>query len=138
MSQIFPSGAIAKKFKRVQSADGGTISSTITVPAQNYGVVYRLWLDLDVTSETDLEILPAKLLLTITIGSVDFKIDVHPKIEHTSALPQEYRTIDLGPWPFDFGSDGLYSGVKGDDIVIAVLAAGSGVKTQVNYIYSGD
>lgn len=138
MTKLFPSTGIAKKFKRALSADDTALSSTITVSASDYGVVYGLWVSLDVASETDLGNLPAVLTISITIGPLVFDPFVHPLIEHTSATPQNFRTVDLGPWSFDFKADGFYSGVKGQDIVVAVGAAGTGIKTLAHYLYSGD
>ncbi len=140
MSRLFPSQRIAKKHKLEQSGDGTLLTGGVTVPAKNYGVVYMLWVDLDVLSETDLENLPKVMSITITIGSMTWQQAVHPFIAHVDAqtVVVEHRTVDLGPWFFPFGDDGLYSGVLGDDIVITVGSAGTGVKSRVNYLYSGD
>ena len=129
-----------KKWKKELSADATALAGGVTVAAGDYGVVYKLWLDLDVSSEADLEALPDLLLLTITIGTTVFSLYVHPYVEHTDAHASAYihRTVDLGPWYFDFGPDGIYSDTAGDNIVIAVEAAGNGVKSRVNYQYSGD
>lgn len=138
MSQVFPSGGIAKKFKRTRSNDDTALVDTITVGAEDYGVVYRLWLSIDISSEADLELLPALLTPGIVIGSLVFDPYLHPFVEHRNASEAFIRTVDLGPWFFDFGLDGLYSGVKGDDIVITIPALGSGIKSKIIYLYSGD
>lgn len=139
MSSVFPSKGIRKKHKRIRSADATGINDTITVAADHYGVVYRVWLDLDVSSEADLENLPADLVIQFVIGTLIFDIDVHPFIEHTDAAAGAqplHRHVNLGPWFFDLGPDGLYSGVLGDDIVLTVGSAGTGIKTKVHYLYS--
>jgi hypothetical protein len=138
MTAIHPSQRIARKNKRAVSADDTALSSTITVPAGEFGVIYRLWVDLDVVSEADVENLNASVTISVTIGSTVFTLEVHPYIETTDTGSDFHRHVDLGPWFFDFGEDGFYSGVKGDNIVVAVDAAGTGIKTQVNYLYSGD
>lgn len=140
MSSIFPSTGIAKKVKQAVSTADTALNSTIAVRATEYGVVYRMWVDLDVASETDLENLPASLTILISIGSTDFQIEVHPYIEHTDAntTPDIHRHVDLGPWFFDFGPDGFYSGVLGEDITFSVDAAGTGVVSSVTAFYSGD
>ncbi len=136
MTQIFPSQRIAKKFKTKQSGDNNTLNDTVTVGTSDYGVIYKLWVDVDVINEADLKNASSKLDVMVTIGSLIWKVAIHLYILHT--VTQNTFYSDLGPWAFDFGDDGLYSGVLGDDIVIDVAAAGSGIKARVNYTYSGD
>lgn len=136
MTTTFPSRDIAHKFATALSNDNGAISSTQTVPAANYGVIYKLWVDLDVTDETDLENLVDPLTVSVTIGSTVWSRFLHPYIARTADNTTNIEHIDLGPWPFDFGLAGLYSGVKGDNIIVAVVAAGTGIKTKADYIYS--
>lgn len=138
MSSIFPSRGITKKFVHAASADNTALTSTITVPSTQYGVIYRLWVDVDVATEADLENLVAGASITVTIGAKGFDVAVHPYIQHREATEAYIRTVDLGPWFFDFGPDGLYSGVKGDNIVVGVVAMGTGIKSRANYLYSGD
>jgi len=134
--QGFPSSSVHKKHKVVASADDTALASTITVADNQYGVVYRAWVGVDVSSEADLENLPALAAFTITIGSSAFTMALHPFIAHTDTT--KFRHVDLGPWFFDFGEDGFYSGVKGDNIVFAVTAMGTAVQSSLNYLYSGD
>lgn len=131
-----PIGRIVKKFLRFQSADNTQIAKTTIVAAEKYGVLYKLWVSVDVASEADLDNLNNKVIISVDIGAVDWKVDVHPLTTDTGAT--EIRHMDLGPWPFDFGIDGLYSGVKSDDIVITITAAGTNIKTTMNFIYAND
>ena len=119
MTMAHPSWRIPKKFKYAISADDTILSSTITVPATRYGVIYRAWLSLDVASEADLEALPAVMHWFIYVGSVLTRLYVHPYVEHTDGHASAYvhREVDLGPWFQDFGEDGFYSGIRGDNIV---------------------
>lgn len=127
---------VAKKFVKETSADNTELTSAIVVPANEYGVLWRLWVDLDVASEADLKALPAVLLITVAVGSVVFMQNVHPYIAHTDTEHTFHG--DLGPWLFDFGPDGFYTGIRGDSILVTVAAAGVGIKTRANYFYSGD
>ncbi len=138
MSRLFPSKGIQKKVGLELSADATALASQVLVGDNDYGVLYKLWVGTDVASETDLENLPGIWAITVTIGSTIWYSNVHPFISHVDAqtVVVEHRTVDLGPWDFDFGQDGLYSGVKGDNIQIAVTAGGTGIKTRVSYIYS--
>lgn len=140
MSSTFPSKGIAKKFKFAIGADDTPLSSPITVPATKFGAIYRLWVSLDAGDDTDLTNLVATATISVTIGSTVFAHEIHPYISHVDAqvVVVEHRTVDLGPWSFDFGEDGLYSGVPGDDIVVGVDALGTGIKALVNYLYTGD
>ncbi len=132
----YPSHGIQRKFKTVLSADNTAITTaaTITVPSGAFGILWKLWLGLDVTDTTDIQALVDPLALQVTIGSVVWAPYIHPYIAH--ATNQDH--IDLGPWEFDFGVDGLYSGVSGNDITFVVGAAGSGIKAKIDYIYAGD
>jgi hypothetical protein len=112
------------------------LADTVTIAATHYGILFKLWVDLDVGSEADLEALPDSLTVSVTIGSLVFSTEVHPLVEHTDGNSVIHRTVDLGPWAFTFWPDGLYSGTAGDDIVFAVDSAGTGVKSKVNYLYS--
>jgi hypothetical protein len=136
MTQLHPSARIAKKHKRVQGIDNTQISDTITVAADRYGVLYKLWVDVDVASEADLEALNQRVQVVVTIGAQDFKVWIHPYVETTDTTPDFHRHVDLGPWFFDFGEDGFYSGVKGDDIVVLIGVAATVVKVGYNAIYS--
>jgi hypothetical protein len=138
MTEMFPSAGIAKKLHSGTSGDNAILASIVTVPATEYGIVWKAWFDLDVGDETDLENLVAILNLGVTIGSSSWNVNVHPYIEHTDAGPDVHRHVDLGPWFFDFGNDGFYSGVLGDDIAFAAAAAGTGIKVSVKALYSGD
>lgn len=131
---------VAKKFVKATSADDTELTSAIVVPDNEYGVVWKVWVDLDVASEADLEALPGVLLITVAVGAVVFMQNVHPYVSHVDAqvVVGEHRTVDLGPWFFDFGPDGFYTGIRGDSILLTVAAAGTGIKTRVNYFYSGD
>lgn len=132
MSRNYPSPGIQRKFGTKESEDDTILADSITVAAGHFAILWKASLSLDVTSDGDLASLPARLRMTITIGSVSHTLDYHPFIAH--ATNQDY--MDLGPWREDFGIDGLYSGVAGDNLIFAVGAGGSGIKTRVNYIYS--
>lgn len=134
MSSTFPSKGIQKEFQSVDGADGSAISSTQTVPADHYGIIYKLWVAIDVASEADMDAVVARIPITVTMGSSVWRTSVHPEITDGSAT--EIRWMDLGPWEFDFGLDGFYSGVKGDNVVVTVGAAGTGIGIELNYIYS--
>lgn len=136
MSSTFPTQRIRQKHKEVISGDNAILSNTIAVSANNYGIVYRIWLDLDVQSETDLENLGTSLELIVAVGATSWSALHHPLITHTAVV--EHRWVDLGPWFYEFGVEGLYSGIKGDDIVLTVEAAGTGIKTAIHIMYSDD
>lgn len=136
MSSLFPGRRLQVKHGTDVSTDNVPLVGGFAVAATQYGIIYKLWVDLDVASEADLEALPDSLTVSVTIGSLVFSVEVHPYIEHTDADSVKHRTVDLGPWAFNFWPDGLYSGTPGDDIVIAVDAAGAGVKSKANYLYS--
>ncbi len=138
MSSAFPSKGIKRKFNRFLSADDTILASTITVPDDQFGIMWKLWVSLDVASEADLHNLPAILAVSVVIGTVSWLVELHPYIARGAAELAKIEHIDLGPWDFDFGIEGLYSGVKGHNIVVAVAAAGTGIKVRVDYIYSGD
>ena len=127
----------AMKWAAANSVADTALSSVVTVPAANYGVVYRLWVSCDVGSEADLENLVATATVAVSIGSLAWGLEIHPFVEHTDAGPDVHRHVDLGPWSFDYG-EGLYSGVVGQDITIVVDALGTGIVSRVNYLYSGD
>lgn len=142
MSSTFPSKGIAKKFATKSSAADGALSDTKTVAATNYGVVYKLWVSIDTPTEADLDLLKATASISITMGSTAWVVEIHPFIADGDAT-QARTWLDLGPWLFDFGDDGLYSGVLGDDIVVAVDAVstadgGAGTIIKADYLYSGD
>ncbi len=138
MTRMFPSREIARKLHGALSGDNAVLSSVITVPATEYGVVWKVWFSVDVASEADLENLVATMAVGVTIGSTSWSVNVHPYIAHQEGAGTEFRHVDLGPWSFDFGIDGFYSGVKGEDITFTALAAGTGIKTSVEALYSGD
>lgn len=123
-----------KEWNTSLSGDDTALSATISVAANRFGVIYDMYVFLDVASETDLENLPAILLASVTIGDKVFPIILHPLVEHTSGTPTNFRNVRIGPWRFEFGPDGFYSGVPGDDIVIAFGAAGTGIKFRVNHL----
>lgn len=137
MSGAYPSKGIAKKVKgNLVSSDNTALSSTITVDDNNFGILYRLTLSVDVASEADFDNLVANIDCQITIGSTLWHFQLHPRIPEATAGNAFW--MDLGPWHLDWGEEGLYSGVKGDDIVFSIGAAGTGIKTQLDYMYSGD
>lgn len=128
-----------RKLKTAQSDDDAIMSPTITVPADRYGVVYGLTLSLNVASTTDLDNLVAGLLLQVTMGSTQWTAHLHPYV--VSAITTVSDQLDLGPWTFGeniWGRNGFYSGVLGDNIVVNVGAAGTGIKTTVVFNYAGD
>jgi len=130
-----PHGNTVYTLGTTQSADNTeiTTAATVTVSASDYGVLWKLWVDLDVGSEADIENLVDIIPISVTIGSTVWSTAVHPYTQDTTNV---WTQIDVGPWFFDFSPEGLASNVRGDDIVIAVGAAGTGVKTKVCYIYS--
>ena len=135
----FPARDTARKFAAQLSADDTANEKGITVPAKQYGILYRLWIDVDVASEGDLEALPASALIQVTIGATAvWATRIHPLVEHQVAAEAKLRWVDLGPWVFDFGEEGIYSGIKGDNIVVNVPAMGTGIKSQIVFQYSGD
>jgi len=134
----FPSPERAVKHKQTLSGANELLESTITVPADQYGVVYKLWVDIDVGSEVDLGNCTPLLAISVAVGSTTFTQNIPCYIEHTDGGSDVHRYINLGPWFFDFGDDGFYSGVLGEDISVQVTAAGTGIKAKVNYLYSGD
>ncbi len=134
----YPSHGIRRKFKTAVSSADTALSSTITVPAGAFGIVWKLGLSLNTSTEAMLEALPGLLLVKITIGDLVWTKRLHPFIEHRNGSEAYVRTVDLGPWDWDFGIDGLYSAVPGDDIVVQADAAGGTNTTIVSYIYSGD
>lgn len=138
MSLVFPSQGITRKFKSTVSTADTALTSTITVPSNHYGIIWKLWVDLAVASEAMLEVLPVIMTPTVTIGSVVWARSIHPYIARTGDDVNDTDHKDLGPWEFDFGIDGLYSGVLGENIVVTLGAAGANVATRVNYIYAGD
>jgi hypothetical protein len=138
MSRLFPSRRITRKTKTAVSTDNALLTSTIAVVSNEYGILWKVVISLDVGSETDLENLAPKLDIFIKFNTTTFWFqNVHPYLAHDDET-HYFRHVDLGPWIIDFGEEGLYSGVKGQDIGITVSAAGTGIKTNVSYIYSGD
>lgn len=140
MTLLHPATRIAKKITGLSSSDNTAIAHTTTVADDQYGVVYGIWFKLDTASATDLTNGVADLVFQIIIGSLSWFTRVHPYISHVDSqtVVVEHRTVDLGPWNFDFGADGLYSGVKGDDIVVNIDAAGTGIVAAYHMLYSGD
>jgi hypothetical protein len=138
MTRHFPGIQFATQLQTDESADNTALASapSTAIASDQYAAVYKLWVDLDVGSEADLEALPDSLAVSVTIGSTVWSTRVHPLVEHTDANSVVHRTVDLGPWAFTFPPDGLYSGVKGDDIAVAVGAAGAGIKSRAHYLYS--
>ena len=141
MGSIYPGLHIQKKWAIATSADNTALASTVTVTAKKFGVLYRLWVSADTgtgTDETDIENLVSLCSVSASIGSTAFSATLHPFIEHDTADTESptHRSIDLGPWPFDFGEEGMYSGVLADNIVIGVGKMGTGIKTSVSYQYS--
>lgn len=139
MSQNYPSKGIRRKFKTVESLDGTAITTaaTITVPSGDFGILYKLWINLDAASDADILNLQSLMLGTVTIGAVAWPFILHPYIARAAA-DSSVDQLDLGPWEFDFGVDGLYSGVSGDNITFVIGSAGAGIKTTLSFIYSGD
>ena len=130
----FPHPRVALKRKRVEGAVNAETSSTIPVGADEFGVVYRLWVTLDVHHHMHIQSLPALMVIKIAIGTLEsFDFNVHPYVESPDHLT---KVIDLGPWQFDFMPDGLYSGVKGEGITVTVSPAGVDNKTTVLFLYS--
>lgn len=135
--KAFPSREIARKHTFAISLDNTALSSPKTVAATKYGVIYSLWVSVDVAAEGDLDNLVATMTISVTIGSTVWSHEVHPFIADGHAT-QMRTQLDLGPWSFDFGRDGFYSGVRGEDLAVAVAAAGTGIKSMASYLYSGD
>lgn len=135
---VYPSTRLGRKLGIKLSGDNAELNLLVTVPDNKYAVVWKLWVSLDVASETDLENLPATANIKVSIGASVWHVSVHPLVEHTSGTPQNFRWVDLGPWAFDFGEDGFYSGVNGNNITVTVDAMGTGVKSRARIIYHGD
>lgn len=138
MSRLHPSERIARKLTtQISTADlANTI--TITVPDDQYGVLYRMMVSLAVSSQADLEALNPRIVVLIQFGGVTkWQFEVQPFIAHDDATTF-FRHVNLGPWMYDFGSDGLYNGVMGEDLLVQVAAAGTGLQTRLNLQYSGD
>ncbi len=139
MTKLHPAGRIAKKLTKTLSAAATTNTTTITVPAGQVGVLYQLLVSVGVSTEANLEALLGTIDVSIKFGStVEWQFELHPFIEHTDTTPDFHRSVDLGPWHFDFGEDGLYTGVQGDDLIVTVGSAGTGLKTLANIKYAGD
>lgn len=139
MTVLHPArGGITKKLKAQASSDDTINALTITVPSDQYGVLYTLLVDVDVGSEADLENLPANLVIQVNFNAVIIWVwALHPLIAHDDAT-NFFRQVDLGPWFWNFGEDGLYKGVKGHNLGVTVSAAGTGIKTTINIQYAGD
>lgn len=135
MSRNFPSKEATRKLKTTSGSAGEITTSPITVLANEYGVVWKLWVDTDAANEADLKNLAGRYQAKITIGSTIWAVWLHGYLQHTLNV-EAY--LNPGPHSFDFGVDGLYSGVLGDNITVTVGDAGDGIITTVNYIYSGD
>lgn len=141
MSSGFPSAGIRKKSVSSLGSDDTLMTLSIPVPATQYGILYQLYVDCNVGSETDVENLNALVALRLTMGgTIIWGVDLHPFVAHVDAqtVVVEHRTVDLGPWLYDFGLDGLYNGVRGDDLVLTVGKFGTGIKSRISIIYSGD
>lgn len=140
MSRTFPSKGIAKKHNTEVSADNAVIQKIHTALEGEYGIMYRLWVSIDVASETDLENLSGMEELRVTIGSganvKTWYAQVHPLIAHTDTT--KFRYVDLGPWFFDFGDEGFYNGIEDSSVTILIPAFGTGIKSRISYLYSGD
>jgi hypothetical protein len=139
MSETHPTKGIAKKTKVVQSADDTAITTAakITVPANQYAAIYFLHVSCDVLDEADIENLNAVVVVSVLIGGTAvFTTDIHPFSAETTATKGDI--YDLGPWHFDFGHDGLYSGVKGEDLTFSIGQFGTGIKSRISFKYTGD
>lgn len=138
MSRLHPSERIAKKLKSESSSIATILATTITVPDDQIGVVYSLHASIDVGGEADLENLAAIETLQIQIGGTNvWLVDVHPLIAHDDGT-NFFRHVDLGPWSWYWPPDGLYSGVKGENIIITFPSFGTGIVSRMNFQYSGD
>lgn len=132
-----PQSRYLKLLTKAESADDVALSSSpaVAVADDEYRFIFELWVSLDAASEADYENLDSAVEVSVTIGSTVWSVTLHPFEQDTETTP-EWTHVDVGPWFFDFGHFGLGSGVRGDDIVVAVGAAGTGIKTKVNYTYA--
>lgn len=135
---VFPSKRLARKFVRIIGSDDSATTTTIMVPSKKFGIIYKLDVSVDVQNESDLENLKAISTISCVIGATVWSVHVHPLIEHTSGTPQNFRTVDLGPWKFEWGDAGFYSGVAGEDVVVTVGAMGTNIKSRFCLAYHGD
>lgn len=137
MSQIFPSGGIAKKSASIAGAADTVRIATVSVAATRRAVLYKLSVGIDVATEANLKTLNGSVIIKAAFAlTTAWLVYVHPYIIHT--VTQNTFHSDLGPWEWDFGPDGLYSGVLGENLVVTVNDFGANVASIQNLIYSGD
>lgn len=140
MTLPYPSTRFAKAVATATSGEDAVLTAVITVPDNRYGILYRMWVSIDVASEADLEVLlPVRPLVQVGFGaSALWKFRETLAVEHTEPGigATVYRTIRLGPFFYDFGPDGLYSRTMGENLTIAFEELGAGIKSKVSYQYA--